>query len=497
MKKIVSIAIVAMMIIAVMALPASAASTNAKVSISYLDNAPDLDGVVTPGEYKLAIHSSKDNTDEFDYSLDTDKSIDSEFYMAWDDSSLYMAWVVKADGHYPIPVDYDGDNDGTKGTETDYKYMWKFSCVQFMLSTGAPNAATKTYQTGVWGGNYLEVGLSVMADGSSYKVAWSKPTGGENLTPDDWDFMGVRDEANKTTTYEVRIDWNKSGISKVGNDVQFGLTYAVADQEFYGTDGEGASMLEWQDAILGSKNMDAGAIITLTGKADDSIVDVSLDVGDESLPAGGFTVPEGSTQLAFDDIGASINVVETITAKVVLSSILVEKDTLPSKNLKDSLNILLRPVDGEDDTYAVVSSELALGVAPTFADFKDGDIVIAFDKTSPSFESASNLIVGDEIVFLGYDLAEGKLANTDALAYATRDLSIEVSATSETESEEDSATESDDDSKAATSTAASVDNTSKTTDDSGSSIWIILAIVVVVAIGGGAAYFFLVVKKKK
>jgi hypothetical protein len=185
-----------------------------------------------------------------------------------------MAWVVKADAHYPVDPVVDYNKDGILN-DIDYSFMWQFSCVQFMLCTGAPDASKPgTYQTSQWSGNYLEVGLSIMPDGTSYKIAWSKPVGGENLTLADWDFVGVRDEAAKTTTYEVRIPWVKSGIKTVGNNAQFGLAYAVSDQQDFNVE---RSMCEWQDAILGGKNMDNGAVITLAGKIGPIIKPVTIN----------------------------------------------------------------------------------------------------------------------------------------------------------------------------------------------------------------------------
>lgn len=234
---------------------------NTPVTAQYNQTAPTLDGVVVANEYGQMIHSTYDS-DQFVSQYDTDKSVDSDFYMTWNKDSLYLSWVVNTDNHYPVSKTADYDNDGTAGTPTDFAYMWQFSCVQFMLSTGAPDASQQIYQTGAWSGNYLEAGLSILSDGTSYKAIWSKPIGAESITTDDFDFSGKRNETTNTTTYEVRIPWNKLGLENVNNNTQFGLTYSVSDQENFDIK---PSMCEWQDAMLGNKNMDAGAVITLAG----------------------------------------------------------------------------------------------------------------------------------------------------------------------------------------------------------------------------------------
>ncbi len=488
MKKIISFAIIAIMINAIMALPASAVTENAQVEISYVDSAPSLDGVVQPGEYKMVINSSKVDTDEFIFALDEDKSVDSDFYMVWDDESLYMAWVVRADEHFPVATDVDYNNDGVTGDAADLGHMWKYSCVQFMLCTGAPNKDEAKYQTGQWSGDYLEVGLSILANSESYKVAWSKPLSGQNLTTDDWDFVGKRDQEKKTTTYEVRIDWNKSGITQVGNGVQFGLTYAVSDQENYDNE---KSMLEWQDAILDGKKMDAGAVITLKGKSDDSKTDISQKT--DVLTPGNFEVPDDATEIEIDAIRAAI---APKNDPAILSTIIVETETISSKNVKDTLNILLKPVDGEEDTFEIASSEQASGTIPTFDDFEDGDIIIAFDATSTSLENASKLAVGDKLVFKGFDLAEGEYANSDALVYVLRDLAADVSDTSSEVSNESSNEDSKEDSKDTSSKPeVKEDSSEDVPNGDNKTLWIIIVVVAVLVIG--AAVYFLVIKKKK
>lgn len=501
MKKIISIALVAIMVAAFLVIPAAAASKNAQVEIKYSAVAPTVDGVVKAGEYGKKIHSIDYKNDEFISAYDTDKSVKGDFYMTWTDESLYMAWVVKADNHTPIDLEEDYDNNG-KIDGADLCHMYMFSCVQFMLSTGAPDASKKTYQKAEWSGNYLEVGLSIQNDGKSKKVAWSKPEGGKTLTVDAWDFSGTRDDAKKTTTYEVRIPWNKSGITKVGNGIKFGLTYAVSDQEQTDPlfDAKVGNMAEWQDGIIGGKNMDAGAVITLTGKSNGGTIDISQDVPEELPDADKTKIPEGASELTIDGVNKSI------TAEA--SAIITDIDHIKAYNLKYSYNIVARPVEGKENTYSVVSAEAgpADGNDPTFADIKKGDIILAFHTDGDGETGydrkvlAEKLSAGDELVLLGIDLAKEELTHKGALVYTTADLS-EVTDVSGDESKTDvSEVSKSDESKPSKDTTSSkapvseADESEDAEDEDGFPTWAIVLIIVVVV---GGVVGVIVAKKKK
>lgn len=482
MKKIISIVLVAVLMVAVLAVPTSASPTNVQVDIQYTSTAPKLDGVVNTGEYGLKIHSVDYDNDEFLSAHDPDKKVEADFYMTWTKDSLYMAWVVHSDGHWPIPEDHEGG----------LGWMWQYSCVQFMLSPDAPDIDKPgTFQKGDYNGNYLEVGLSVMEDGSSYKVAWETPDDGDNLTVDDWDFSGRRDDSNNTTTYEVRLPWNKTGIKSIGNGKQIGLTYAVATQEHYDINPE---MAEWQDGILGGKNMDAGAVITLAGAPDDKQESVQPDESEE-LPDGNFELPEDATELVVDSINRSITTgTSTLVTKI---------DLINSYNLKYSTNVHLRPVEDEDDTYAVVEVAQGAGGNPEF-ELEAGDVVLAFHSDGEGtagddrVQLAKQLVEDDVIVFLGFDMQEGAFTHTDPLVYVTRELDGTIpDESSEPDETSDPADESsEEESKDESSEPADESSEDGTGEEDGFPTWaIILIIVGVVAIGG--AVYFLVIKKKK
>ncbi len=504
MKKIISVLLVTVLIAAFFVVPASAASVNHPVDIQYSKKAPVLDGEVKTGEYGLKIHSVDYNSDQFLSAFDLKKAVKADFYMTWTDDSLYMAWVVHTDKHTPIPLD----------SELGMAYMWYYSCVQFMMSTGAPDASNKVYQTGDWSGDYLEVGLVVADDGSSYKNAWSLPAGGENLSTDDWDFSGKRDEAKKTTTYEIRLPWKKTGIEKVGNGIQFGLTYAISDHEvpaeaFNAPLSEDVQFVEWQDGILGGKNMDGGAVITLKGKDKDVIVDIEKD-DPTKLPKGKFEVPEGSTELDldFNKINATIATGST--------SVITKIDSIKNYNVKYSNNIHLTPVSGKKNTYSVVAVAQGSGDNPNF-ELKKGDVVLAFHtdgEGAAGFERAElskKIVEGDVVVFQGYDLAKGELVNSDPVVYVEKDLatveddeSDDISddesddELSTEDSEEDSVADDDsedeDESVAQDESKADESKEDESKEDSNTIWWIIGIVVALLAIGAGV---FFATKKKK
>lgn len=230
---------------------------NTRLDIYRQQTAPVTDGNVDRDEYSEKIHSVDYNSAEFISAYDTDKSINADFYMCYDRDHLYAAWVVRTDGHWPVG---DCDNDGNFGTQLDLSYMWQFSSVQFMLCNGEPDKNNKKFQTSQWNGDYLEVGLSLLENGESAAFIYSTPTGYEGFSTEDMGYCVERDQESKTTTYEVKIPWEKIGIDSIEHLKKVGFSYAIADQQdFYAE----PNMAEWQDAILGIKNMDAGAVITL------------------------------------------------------------------------------------------------------------------------------------------------------------------------------------------------------------------------------------------
>ena len=506
MKKILSFLLVAMMLVALFAIPGMAAEdVNPKLSIEFAKTAPTIDGVIKSGEYvtKFPVHNyngaSKEIKDYQEHNKNNDWEYD--FYICWTEKDLYMAWEVHSDTFGPLPEKYY-DNTG---------WMWEYSCVQFILTPGAPDSKVIKYQTGEWGGNYLEVGLAQQENGESCKVAWSKPAGAEKLQVTDWDAVIKRDDKKKTTTYEVRLPWNKTGIEKVGDGAQFGLTYAVAAQEFYGDDAERPGvpgtpmMLEWPNAILGGKHADNAAVITLTGNKEIEITENTVEVSNVDLPKG--TLPDDfkvgeNVGLDITQVNEKLNGNDTV--------LVTNLKNIKDYNLKWSQNLLLKPVEGKKDEYEVVENLAGTGEDPVFkTELKDGVLVYAAhsnDENDGSAEAARKkaaaaIEVGSHVKIFG--VKDGERIYSNAMIYTVpsgseekpEESKPEESKPEESKPEESKPEESKpaEESKEESKPAEESKEEEKEEGDNLLWLWIVIGVVVVAAI----VVVIVVVSKKK
>lgn len=500
MKKILSFLLVATMLCALFVLPSAADDKiNYKVDIPYVKTAPKIDGTVKANEYgkSLPLHTYSESKSQF---ADTEhnelSNWDFDFHMAWDENNLYMAWVVKSDIHAGLPEKHF-DNDGNiidgDFVESDYGWMWKYSCVQFILTPGVPDASKKQFQTSEWSGNYLEVGLCLTDGGKQCRIAWSKPTGADALDPNDWDAVIVRNDSKKTTTYEVRIPWNKSGLTERGDGVQFGLTYAVASQEFFDTK---KGMIEWQDGMLGGKNADNAAIVTLTGNKQVTVSTISVEPPKNELTEGQLpaTVTDDTVKLTIDSVDTGI----TAEAAVIFTS----PEKMSNTNWAHCL--LLKPLG--NDKYQIVESKAGDGSGEVKFDTatESGMIVAAFhtDGAENSTgkdrkEAAVALAAGTELTLFGVDVEKAERTYKNAMLYVSNSEEDPGDESSEPVSSEAESSEVEESSKVdEVSKTSSVAESSNTNDDGGSLtwLWIVLAIIVVAVV---AAVVVIVLKKKK
>ena len=510
MKKILAFLLVAVMLCAAFVAPASAAaSINTGLEAKALEDgmaAPKIDGKVGTIEYgDVALTYSKDkaqfaaNDDHDDYN-----NWDFDFYITWDKDNLYMAWVVTSAVHHPLEK---GTYDDAMNKVSDVwpedgsmlGHMWWNSCIQFIITPGAPKAGKTNYAA-----NYLEVGLCQLDDGDVGRVAWSYPAGvsADRISINDWEAAVVRNDSAKTTTYEVAIPWNMSGIAEAGTNKQFGLTFAVAAQENYNKQ---KGMIEWNDAILGGKQPDNAGVITLKSK---KIIDVSTDnvvLVDGEQPA------ESEGKLKFK--------IDRINEKIAGEDIALKTNPDAEINTNWALALLLAPVEGKDNVYSVVASKQGDGNGEVaFDEYEDGMLILGVhsdcqdpsqaDQFSGYVEKANAMLlpVGSELTLWGVDLKEGKLLYSNAIFYAAEigendllnttpgdDSSVEESSEepSETPSVESSEEPSEEESKV-TSAAES----SEAEDGEGFPVWaIILIIVAVLAVV--AVVVIVVLKKKK
>ncbi len=504
MKKILSFLLVATMLVAMFVMPSAAAdNVNFETQFDFAEKAPDIDGVVKKGEYgTLPVHSYPENKAQFEDVANNDypeSAWDFDFYGAWDAEYLYMAWVLNTETHVGLP-ETDHNGDGTYDIN-DSNFMWQYSCVQFIFTAGIPNTNEVKFQTAQWSGDYLEVGLALSAEGEQIRAVWSKPSIAPDLEVNDWDAAIVRDDAKKTTTYEVRIPWSKSGLAESGNGAKFGLTYAVAAQEFYdATDATKGGMIEWQDAILGGKNADNAAVIELTGNEE---IEKSEIPQEKPVTKEEGTIPadaEGKTQLTIDGVNTAI------TSE--MAYIYTDPSALAAMNTKWATNVLLAPVEGEEGTYTVKEVVVGAGEEIAFTtEITDGMLVYAAHSDGQGTgnarkEAATALVVDSTVKFFGVDFEKADTEYSNAMFYVLGEAGGETSGeVSEEESsaavsEPESTVESSEAPSEAESSTAAAESSEATTDDEGGLgvwLWVIIGVAVVAI----AAVVFVVLKKKQ
>lgn len=495
MKKILAFLLVALTVAAMFVIPASAADDkNYKVTVPGVrkgQTSPVPDGVVKAGEYvsKTPIHSFSANRSQFNTDHDEYGDWDVDFYTCWDADYLYLAWVVHSDIQFGMPSEKLSAAGGLGN-------MWEYSCVQFILTPGAPDGTPGKYQTAQWSGNYLECGLTLVDNKDAQKVAWSAPVGLTTMNTNDWDGAIKRDDAAKTTTYEVRIPWKATGVQVKGDNAQFGFTYAVAAQEQYTSVKKG--MLEWQDAILGSKNADNAAVMTLEPIGEDQTVIVPVDpvLKEGEVPA----EVKDATCITLDGLN------KAITGEKAYLITKPTKENIASYNTKYALGMLLEPVEGKNNTYKLVEKVQGAAadkeVIEFTTDIKDGMILALIHSDGQKEgaarrDTAAGVEVGSELYLFGVDVAKGEQLYSNAALYVTSATVVDESSKEESSKEESSKPESKPESKTESSKVESTPASSTAEEEGGPST----AAIVLIVIGGliiiGAVVAVIIVKKKK
>lgn len=494
MKKILAFLLVALTVAAMFVIPASADDVkNYKVTVPGVrkgQTSPVPDGVVKAGEYvsKTPIHSFSANRSQFNTDHDEYGDWDVDFYTCWDADYLYLAWVVHSDIQFGMPSEKLSAAGGLGN-------MWEYSCVQFILTPGAPDG-TKKYQTAQWAGNYLECGLTLVDNKDAQKVAWSAPVGLTTMNTNDWDGAIKRDDAAKTTTYEVRIPWKATGVQIKGDNAQFGFTYAVAAQEQYTSVKKG--MLEWQDAILGSKNADNAAVMTLEPIGEEQTVIVPDDpvLKEGEVPA----EVKDATCITLDGLN------KAITGEKAYLITKPTKENIASYNTKYALGLLLEPLEGKKNTYKLVEKVQGAAadkeVIEFTTDIKDGMILALIHSDGQAEgaarrDTAAGVEVGSELYLFGVDVAKGEQLYSNAALYVTSATVVDDSSAEESSKEESSKPESKPESKTESSKVESTPASSTAEEEGGMSTTAIVLIVIGGLIIIGAVVAVIIVKKKK
>ncbi len=495
MKKILAFLLVALTVAALFVVPASAADDkNYKVTVPGVKKgqaSPVPDGVVKAGEYvsKTPIHSFSANRSQFNTDHDEYGDWDVDFYTCWDADNLYLAWVVHSDIQVGMPSEKLSAAGGLGN-------MWEYSCVQFILTPGAPDGTPGKYQTAQWSGNYLECGLTLVDNKEVGKIAWSAPVGLQKMDVNDWDGAIKRDDAAKTTTYEVRIPWKATGVQVKGDNAQFGLTYAASAQEQYTSVKKG--MLEWQDGILGGKNADNAAVMTLEpiGYEQTVIVPVDPVLKEGEVPA----EVKDATCITLDGLN------KAITGEKAYLITKPTKENIASYNTKYALGLLLEPVEGKANTYKLVEKVQGAAadkeVIEFTTDIKDGMILALIHSDGQKEgaarrDTAAGVEVGSELYLFGVDVAKGEQLYSNAALYVTSATVVDDSSAEESSKEESSKPESKPESKTESSKVESTPASSTAEEEGGlppiAKVLIIVGVVIII----GAVVAVIIVKKKK
>ena len=301
-------------------------------------------------------------------------------------------------------------------------HIWWNSCVQFIITPGAPKNGETSY-----GNNYLDAGLALLGDGTQARVIWSTPVGFayEDVKVTEWDAAIVRNDAAQITTYEVAIPWKYLGITVVDDSVQFGLSYAVAAQENYLVK---KGMIEWQDAILGGKEPDKAGVITL--RFDDTTCPPRLPEG--ALPSEAY----GKTQLPIDGVDYAI-----ISERAYLCT---DPTEIWNMNTHWTYNMLFEPVLGKPNHYILVETGSGYGDDFYFtSEITDGMIALAVHSDGEGSgeqrrQDAMSLGLGSEVVLFGVDVERQKMLYSNAMFYVASDdsdVSIDESVEESVESD--------------------------------------------------------------
>lgn len=488
-----------------LAIAPAAAGTNAEYDISYSKKAPTIDGEISPNEYgRYSIVSwtlDDGDAEGFNknlYQLTDDPNLAIDFYATWTNDDLYLAWKVTTKYDFRLPQD-----------KTD-NYMYENCCVQFIITPGAPDNSVKKYQTSEWAGDYLEIGICLRDDGESYKCCWSQPVAANNgLTLSDWEATARRD--GETTVYECRIPWGKSGIESKGDNAKFGLTFGVGVQEDYN---KTPGMIEWQDAILGGKNADNCAVMTLSGSGNGQQgVDIDVNSKDKA-PVG--ELPDGLEEglLTIDLFDGSITEGK--------SSIIFDASTVAQYNAKYAIAILLRPEDASklDGYYTVVETIKGSGSDPVFSDIQKGDIclLVHADQTSTAeatarYNAAAEVTVDQRCYLHGFEKSsDGKVSwkykNAQLVPIGSSsgdvsgDVSDEVSSETSSEVSEESSAEpvseaSSEASSKTESTKTPVSSEAPAEDGGLSTATIVIIVIVCVVVVAAVVAAIIIMRKKK
>ena len=171
------------------------AALDIQFSIPRLTVKPTIDGVISEKEYGEVVKINKDNP-MFDYSTDLTTKGTGVFYAGYDDTNLYLAWKVFTPTHTLTVLDGG---------------MYAQYCIQINLSSVDPRddkVARSHLEDDTVAANYVsQYGIGVSSDtGETGTVIWMGKNAGVAFSGEA---KAIRDDANKTTTYEMAFPWSE------------------------------------------------------------------------------------------------------------------------------------------------------------------------------------------------------------------------------------------------------------------------------------------------
>lgn len=191
---------------------------------TFVANAPAQDGTVNANEYGAVVsHVDVDNPD-WDYAqfaATEDYDIVADIYVAYDAEYLYYAVVVEMDYHYcPNATSlYDQCSIQVNTLTCDPTGEYVSQHYDNIVDNTAANE-----------GVCRQVGYGVTDSGD---VAFESYMGGGK----SGEYIVVRDAANQTTTYEVKISWADIGFEEAPNTgASFGLSFSLNARKEAGAD---------------------------------------------------------------------------------------------------------------------------------------------------------------------------------------------------------------------------------------------------------------------
>ncbi|MPM16699.1 hypothetical protein SDC9_63080 [bioreactor metagenome] len=273
MKKIIALALVAVMMIAFV-VPANAAYENPKFTITKVKTAPTLDGVISEGEWTLIATYPKDSSVFASEGKDVD-TYNVQIYANWDDANFYFAVVADCKPKHEQIFDNDAGD-----------YIFNKHHVMFSIIQGNPTDAAYIPAAGAdavwdWGD------AAAMKDAHEASIALRE--NGEQVYAEHMG-TGFADNvtyfvksANGKDTYEAKIPFSYFG--NTDNTVGGVLGFACEAGLGNATDNDDAPYVYFTEGMSAGKAFQKFAIMTLGAEAAEETPseETPVETGDEGI----------------------------------------------------------------------------------------------------------------------------------------------------------------------------------------------------------------------